>query len=49
MDGKKLALVIALITVLANCVFAFTGVSHTLSCSVASGVATAYAAFIEPE
>lgn len=47
MDSKQIALSVALVTVLVNCILAFSGITHTVSCTVASGVANAYAAVAE--
>ena len=47
MDTRQVALIVTAVTVLANIVFAMTGVTASVSCSVSQGIAAAHAAYME--
>lgn len=46
MTPKTIALIVAGATVAANLVFAMTGITSTVSCTVSNATAAVYAAFI---
>lgn len=46
MQSKLAILLVTLVTVLLNIGFLMTGVTHTVTCSVANTAAAAYAAFL---
>ena len=44
MTKEQLALLVTAVTIVANLVFAFTGITHSVSCSVTQLTASVYAA-----
>jgi len=47
-DKTKLTLAVVAATALINLAFAFSGVTHSLSCTISAGIQKAYAAIVEP-
>lgn len=47
MDSKQIVLLVSAITVIANLVFAYSGITSTVTCTVSSAVQEVYAAWTE--
>ena len=49
MEKNVLVAIVIIVTACANLIFALTGVTHTVSCSVSQLTATVYAAVMPPK